>query len=225
MDRMPPPAPFKVLVFSATAAFRHESIPSGIAALQRLSAASQTTSTPFSVDCSEDAARSFNASSLAQYRVVVLLQASGEFLTTSTQIDAFQAFVRAGGGVVGVHCASFAMQSDDWYGRMIGAVFDNHPEPQRGRINIVDPTHPIITASLGNGQGMQKEEASGCWKWDWLDEWYNFKMHPHSGPAGDNDLHVLLTVDETSYSGGTHGEDHPVAWCQEFDGGRSFYAA
>jgi uncharacterized protein (TIGR03437 family) len=32
-------------------------------------------------------------------------------------------------------------------------------------------------------------------------------------------------LDETSYSGGSMGADHPIAWCQLYDGGRSWYTA
>jgi len=38
-------------------------------------------------------------------------------------------------------------------------------------------------------------------------------------------VHVLATLDETSYSGGKMGADHPIAWCQAIDGGRSWYTA
>lgn len=36
---------------------------------------------------------------------------------------------------------------------------------------------------------------------------------------------MLLTVDESTYDGGTMGADHPVAWDQEYGGGRSCYTA
>ncbi len=57
-------------------------------------------------------------------------------------------------------------------------------------------------------------------RWVWTDEWYNFK-----GPLTDN-LHVLLVVDESTYVDEKGmGEVHPIAWYQEYDGGRSFYTA
>lgn len=43
--------------------------------------------------------------------------------------------------------------------------------------------------------------------------------------ADHPDVHILLTVDEASYEGGTMGVDHPIAWHHEFNGGRAFYAA
>jgi type 1 glutamine amidotransferase len=55
-------------------------------------------------------------------------------------------------------------------------------------------------------------------RWNWTDEWYNFKSVP-------SNVQILLSVDEATYQGGTHGTNHPVSWCQEYDGGRSFYTA
>jgi type 1 glutamine amidotransferase len=48
------------------------------------------------------------------------------------------------------------------------------------------------------------------------DEWYNFKDI-------QSDLHVLISIDETSYSGGSNGANHPMAWYHNVDGGRAFY--
>jgi type 1 glutamine amidotransferase len=36
---------------------------------------------------------------------------------------------------------------------------------------------------------------------------------------------VLVTVDESSYSGGTMGDGHPIAWCHDSLGGPAFYTA
>jgi len=216
MDSQSEQEPFKVLVFSKTAAYRHSSIPAGIAALQKLSEASKsnlTSPVPFNVDMSEDAAL-FAPSTLEQYRVIVLLQVSGDFLDDK-QLEGLKDFVRRRhGGIVAIHCASFGMPSSEWYGRLIGAAFANHPEPQAGSITVVDPDHPILA------RGSEENAAARGDTWAWFDEWYNFKANPR-----DNEVHVLLNVDEGSYHGGTHGPDHPIAWCHEFEGGRSFYTA
>ncbi|KAK0609505.1 ThuA-like domain-containing protein [Bombardia bombarda] len=214
--------PFRVLIFSHTTAYRHASIPAGIRGIQRLASLSTSTRAPFTADATEDPAI-FSPSTLPTYRVIVLLQCSGDFLSPP-QLSTLQSFVRAGGGIVAIHCASYGQPSSPWYGRLIGAVFDNHPVPQTARVRIADANHSIIKDSLGRGVGMQQQQQQQQhqWEWLWLDEWYNFKTHPRSLSPH---LHVLLTVDEASYAGGTHGHDHPVAWCHDFDGGRSFYTA
>lgn len=204
---------FHVLVFSKTTGYRHASIPAGVSALKHLAHQSSSTGPPysshsFSVNATEDASV-FKPASLAAYRVIVLLQVSGDFLTRD-QLDALKGFVRAGGGIVAVHCASTGMPSDPWYGRMIGAVFSNHPDPQPGVVTVEDRDHCIVKDTLSSS------------RWRWHDEWYNYRENPR---LVSSDIRVLLSVDETSYEGGQHGADHPIAWCHEFEGARVFYTA
>jgi type 1 glutamine amidotransferase len=217
-----------VLVFSKTNGFRHESIPAGISAFQRLAEQSQssssTASSPFTVTATEDASI-FTDASLAKFDVIVLHQCSGDFLTEA-QADALKAFVRRGGGIVGVHCATTGMPSDPWYGRMLGAVFTDHPVPQDGVVTVNDPDHVIVRDSVGKGKGTwhgagDDGAAAAGVRWKCFDEWYNYAENPRS--VGD--LHVLYSVDESTYEGGKHGADHPIAWCHEFEGARVFYTA
>lgn len=116
--------PFKVLVFSKTKGYRHDSIPTGIAGLERLA----TETGLFTVTASEDATL-FHSSTLSNYRVIILLQSSGNFLDPA-QLEAFQDFVRSGGGVLSIHGAAAGMPSSEWYGRLVGAHFDMHPDPE-----------------------------------------------------------------------------------------------
>jgi len=53
--------------------------------------------------------------------------------------------------------------------------------------------------------------------WERRDEWYNYRTNPRPN------VNVLLTLDESTYNGGTMGADHPIAWYHEYDGGRAFY--
>lgn len=212
---------FSVLVFSRTNGYRHDSIEAGISALKDLAISSHDSSVPFNVDTTEDAIV-FNPATLAQYRVIVFLQASGEFFDNELQLDALKQFVRAGGGIVGIHCASTGLPSSAWYGSLIGGVFTDHPEPQTATVVVEDPGHPILSrgtalASNGAGESLGGHEM----EFKWHDEWYNFKANPRA----QDGLHVLLTVRETSYGGGHMGVDHPIAWCHEFEGGRVFYTA
>lgn len=222
-----PTAAFKTLVFSRTEAYRHASIPAGLAALEGLARRSTTSPTPFSMHATEDAIV-FNPSTLAQYRVVVFLQSSGEFFDNETQLEALKEFVRRGGGIVGIHCASTGLPSSEYYGRLIGAVFTDHPDPQQGVVVIEDPAHPIVSRVSGseNTTKVTNQDAASAVQRipadiDWFDEWYNFTSNPRILDG----IQVLMSVRETSYEGGTMGEDHPIVWCQEFDGGRSFYTA
>jgi type 1 glutamine amidotransferase len=189
-------AQFKVLVFSKTAGFRHDSIPDGIAMIQQLG-----TNNQFTVDTSEDATV-FNDANLANYKAVIFLNTTGDIFT-SDQKDAFQRYIQASGGFVGIHSASDTEHSWPWYGGLVGAFFLSHPAIQPATIKIEDTSNPS-TSFLGP-------------VWERTDEWYNFATNPR-GTA-----HVLATLDESTYTGGTMGADHPICWCQMYSGGRSWY--
>lgn len=191
---------FDVLVFSKTSGFRHGSIPSAITALTELSQAHG-----FEVAFTEDATV-FNAANLAQYEAVVFLLTSGDVLN-GTEQAAFEAYIRNGGGYVGVHSASDTEYSWPWYGQLVGSYFDNHPSIQNADVLLEDATHPST----------QNLPAT----WQRNDEWYNFQSNPRASAASD--IKVLLTLDEDSYNGGQMGDDHPISWYHEYDGGRSWY--
>ena len=36
-------------------------------------------------------------------------------------------------------------------------------------------------------------------------------------------MHVLAVIKESSYEGGTMGDDHPISWAHHYDGGRAWY--
>src|SRR5438552_19001187 len=111
---------FKVLVFSATAGFRHDSITNGIAAIQALGSTNS-----FSVDATEDAT-AFSDANLAQYKAIIFLNTTGTVLTNTAQETALQNFIRAGGGWVGIHSAADTEYSFPWYGGVVGADFASH---------------------------------------------------------------------------------------------------
>jgi type 1 glutamine amidotransferase len=188
-----------VLVFSATAGYRHDSIPTGVAALRELAAGHG-----LSVRHSEDP-RDLRPGRLAGCAAVVFLSPTGDVLDDAAR-DALRAYVTGGGGFLGVHAAACAEEAWPYYGELIGARFDGHPEIQRTAVTVGDRKHPA-TAHLPVS-------------WMWTDEWYNFR----AGPAG-RDVRVLATVDEGTYNGGTMGEPHPLVWCQEPGAGRAFYTA
>lgn len=192
------PAPFSALVFSRTTGFRHSSIPNGIAAVRRLGEMAN-----FSVDASEDPAL-FTEDNLSNYQVVLFLCTTGNILN-SDQKSAFERYIENGGGFVGIHSASDTEYDWPWYGGLVGAYFKNHPNIQQATAQIVDPDHPS-TVSLPA-------------EWGRTDEWYNFRTNPRGA------VHVLVQLDETSYRGGEMNFDHPISWCQDYDGGRSWYTA
>ncbi|TGJ87159.1 hypothetical protein E0Z10_g1612 [Xylaria hypoxylon] len=190
---------FSVFVFSKTVAYRHDSIPAGIEGLKQLGASTNS----FTVEASEDSSL-INTDFLSQFKVVLFLSTSGEFLSKE-ELHALKAFVNNGGGFVGIHCASSGMRSEPWYGELVGAYFTYHPDPQHSVVRVENNDHIIVS-------GFPNE-------FKWFDEWYNFTRNPR------DKVTVLLSTDESLYEGGAMGSDHPLAWCRELDGGRTFYTA
>ncbi|MBI5917271.1 MAG: ThuA domain-containing protein [Bacteroidetes bacterium] len=226
----------QVLVFSKTDGYRHASIEAGVEAIRKLG-----TDNGFLVEATEDSTV-FTEENLKNYAAVVFLNTSGNVLDNWQQAD-FQRFIEAGGGFVGVHAAAVTEMDWRWYGKLVGAAFDNHPEIQPAIIHVTDNNHPATKHLPAD--------------WPLTDEWYNYKPVPPGDKVllsasdvkkeadsagyvinvapelrwsfdgkGDflpKEAKVLLSLDEKSYKGGWHGASHPIAWAQEYEGGRSFY--
>lgn len=189
---------FRVLVFSKTNGFRHDSIPAGIALIRSLGAAHG-----FRVDASENAGL-FTPQNLRGYGAVIFLNTTGDVLNNS-QRAAFEAYIRGGGGWVGVHAAADTEQGWPFYGELLGrAWFRDHPEIQAATLQVEDGTHPST----------RHFPAS----FTFTDEWYSFQANPRGAAR------VLLKIDETSYSPGAGAMgDHPIAWSRTLGSGRAWY--
>lgn len=185
-----------ILVYSHTNGYRHEAIPDGIDAMESLAQEHGWT-----VDATEDSTI-FRPDRLSDVDVVVFLNTSGDVVGAEGQ-DALRAFVENGGGFVGVHAAADTEYDWSWYGRLVGAYFEDHPEIQEATVRVEDADHPS-TRALPD-------------EWVRRDEWYNYRSNPRDG------VRVLLTLDESTYEGGTMSDDHPIAWCHSVGDGRSWY--
>ncbi len=194
----PPPMPDassggRILVFSRTAGWRHDSIPVAVATLRSLAGEAG-----LAVDHTEDAG-AFSPGNLARYRAVVFANTTGDLLDAAQQA-AMEDFVRSGGGFVGVHAAADTEYDWPWYGALVGAYFHSHP--------------PGLQATRVRPE--RDGRAAGD-PWPVTDELYNYRHNPRGR------VQVIATVDERDYAGGTMGEDHPIVWCHPHDGGRAWY--
>ena len=156
----------------------------------------------FLVDTTEDASV-FTPENLKKYATVVFLSTTGNVLDSIQQL-AFEHYIKSGGGFVGIHSATDTEYDWPWYGQLVGAYFGSHPAQQTATFNIID-TNNIATRFLPRS-------------WKRHDELYNFKW------IGEG-LHVLIKIDENSYTGGKNGDNHPMSWYHDFEGGRAFYTA
>ena len=194
----------KILVFSKTAGYHHESIAEGNVAIQKLGSLNN-----FDVDTTTEAAM-FTEDTLKKYVAVVFLSTTGNVLDY-LQEAAFERYIQAGGGYMGIHAAADCEYDWGWYGRLVGGYFLSHPG--------INDTFPNIQPGILNV--VDKDNSATRFlpaEWKRTDEFYSYKKL-------SRDTKVLLKIDEKSYHGGANGDNHPMAWYHEYDGGRAFYTA
>lgn len=203
----PPKKGKKVLVYTKNGkGFVHDNIAASVAAIQKLGAENG-----FIVDVSDDPAV-MTEQNLRQYSALIFSNSNNEGFDTDAQKLAFQRYIQAGGGFVGIHSASGSERQWPWFSRMVGGKFLRHPKLQPFDLHVIDPSHPS-TAKL-----------PAVWKWE--DEcYYLTNLNP--------DIHVVLAADlntveddkKGEYPGAVFGHMFPTSWYHEFDGGRQWYTS
>ena len=184
----------------------HDNIAACAAAIKKMGAEND-----FAVDVSDDPG-AFTDDNLKRYRALVFDNTNNEIFDNESQKEALQRYIRAGGGFVGLHSASGSMRQWPWFWSMLGGKFNRHARFQKFTVLVKDPKDPA-TAHLPP-------------KFEWTDEFY-YLDHMAEG------LHVLLAGDLSSvddpakdkYPGAKFGNEVPLAWRHEFDGGREWYTA
>jgi type 1 glutamine amidotransferase len=154
----------------------------------------------------------FTSANLARFDALVFANSNNEGFDTEEQKLAFQDYIRSGGGFMALHSANATEREWPWYWAMVGGKFIRHAPHQEFDVLVTDPNHPA-TSHLPA-------------RWTIKDEcYYSFQLNP--------DIHVLLSADMTTvedegkddYPGETFGQQFPLCWCHEFEGGRQFYTA
>lgn len=190
-------APIRVLMLTATAGFRHDSIATAHQVMGSLAAATGE----LTVTATESVS-AITASSLTAYDVLFFALTSGELDFGNDQKTAIVNVVTGGGGFLGVHSASDTLYEWPDYGRLVGAYFKEHPWVQQASVVVEDQSHPA-TAGLGA-------------RFSLVEEFYTFRENPRPR------VQVLLRLDPASV--GADG-DYPLAWAQSIGEGRTYYNA
>jgi type 1 glutamine amidotransferase len=193
----PATVPVRVLMLTATAGFRHDSIPTARNVVASLAAQSGA----FTVTATEDL-REVTAARLASTDVIMFALTTGELAFDEAQKSAIAGFVDNGGGFIGIHSAADTLYQWPEYGRLIGAYFKEHPWTQAAAVVVEDRGHPTTT-------GLATPFRI-------LEEFYTFQRNPRGS------VDVLLTLDPRSV--GADG-DYPLAWAQSIGRGRAYYNA
>src|SRR5215831_3427255 len=194
--------PKRILYLTLSAGFKHDSIPTSIEVMRGLDPSR------LQVIATEDTSL-INAESLRTFDAVFFFT-TGELPLSDAQKGALLDFVRSGKGFGGVHSATDTLYTWPEYAGLIGGTFDGHPWAQRVRIDVEDPTSPIV-ASLGVGFELD-------------DEIYQFRNFSRDR------VRVLMSLDTSSVDVSAPGvnrtdNDFALAWVQPYGQGRVFYAA
>jgi type 1 glutamine amidotransferase len=192
-----PPPYTEIAVLTETKGYRHESIEAGMQML--LANASKWKAVFTEMKDSKE----FSTSVHSRYEILVLLNTTGDLFEADEQ-TALENYVRNGGKILAIHAATDAEYDWPVYADMLGAWFNDHPAIQEATLKVNQPAHTSVKEIPVN--------------WVRTDEWYNFKNMKQG-------LDVVVSIDETTYTGGTHGANHPISWCQGFGKGKVFYTA
>ncbi|HEV8555850.1 MAG TPA: ThuA domain-containing protein [Actinophytocola sp.] len=208
---------YKVLLYTRTAGPRHAdlgpALPAGLdpvlapANVVQNAIVAMGQQHGFAVDWTEDVTQLATPARLFNYNAVIFFSTSRDTLDDAAQTSLRQ-YLRGGGGFVGVHNAFGTEYNWPWYEGLLGnANFYDHGPLQQATVQIVD-RRDVST------QGLPA-------RWTFTDEWYNLVPFP-------TQVRFLATVDESTMATKQtkghpgHGDFHPVAWCQYYDGGRAW---
>ena len=203
----------KVLIFTKNGlsvngkkGFVHKNIPNSIKALEEICKLKKIKTV-----ASEDTSL-FTDAYLAQFDAIIFSNANNEVFDTEEQKQAFQRYIRNGGGYIGIHSSNAVERDWPWYWALVGGKFIRHAPHQEFDVVVTDANHPS-TEFLNK-------------RWEVDDEcYYSTNLNP--------DIHVLLSADMTTvedkqkseYPNNIFGDYFPLCWSHEFDGGRQWYTA
>jgi type 1 glutamine amidotransferase len=197
----------RILVYTKNGkGYVHDNIQSSVDAIRKMG-----TERGFAVDVADDP-KIFTAENLKQYRALVFSNTNNEAFENDAQRDAFQRYIRSGGGFVGIHSASGSERNWPYFWSVLGGKFVRHPKLQSFVVRVKDPTHPAV-------KGLPAT-------FDWADECYYLDhLNPGIRPLLVTDPAKIDDPQKAAYPGDRFGDALPLAWAQKFDGGREFYTA
>ena len=182
----------------------HDNIAESVAAIRKLGEENG-----FAVEHSDDPTL-FAPGKLSRFQAIVFANSNNEAFATDAQRNAFQAYIRKGGGFVGIHSATGSERNWPWYWAMLGGSFDYHPVMQSFEVRVTGPRHPATT--MLPAQFVVEDE---CY------------FHKNMNPG----IIALLVADQTRLRdekrgerpGNEFGSALPIAWYHHFEGARVFY--
>lgn len=201
----------RVLVYSKTEAFCHDSIAAGNYALWLMGKVTGAYECEFI-----DEKSVFTPQTLRRFDAIVFNNPCKVELAEVSQRQAILEFVAHGKGFVGIHCAADCFR--DWAqgSEMLGGLFRSHPWEATGTwaVKIDEPNHPLVRPFHGQGFYVQ-------------DEIFQMGESPYSRDK----LRVLMSLDMTkgvnkNVDGAIRADqDVAISWIRTYDQGRVFFCS
>lgn len=188
---------FRVLVVASRAKDHLKMIAAARPFFEAMAAANH-----FDLDFSDDTSL-INPANLSRYQVFVMLHLA-PFDMSGSQQAALQHFVEEGKGWVGIHAAGLTGRQFrgagspywQWFEDFMGGIiYSPHPAFQKATLIVEDREFPA-TRHLPAHMEVP-------------DEWYEFDKSPR------DKVHVLASVDESSYHQNKPMGDHPIIWTNQ----------
>lgn len=215
----------RILLYTKTAGYRHASIPVAVQTITSLGNGSlmlprsaidpSVSALRWDTANTEDETQFHNLTFLFQFDAIGFLSTTDQDPPlTGTVLDDqglrnFASYIQQGGNYFGIHSASATLFGAPFYGRLVGAYFDYHPQIQNVSVKAVNASHP--STSIWPADGLRIYE-----------EVYNFRSDPRNLPSP---AHVLVTnastyedpgVNPQGFRNGTNGPaPHPLAWWRQ----------
>lgn len=196
----------KVLLYTKNGeGYVHENIPSSIQAIQKLGEENG-----FEVVASEDPAL-FTDENLSQYDALIFSNTNNEVFDTENQRQAFKNYIQNGGGFVAIHSTSGSERDWPWFSQLVGGNFERHAPQQDFTVDVINRAHPS-TSHLPARWNIVNDEC-----------YYLKELNPAINVLLSADMNTVEDERKEDYPGELFGDDFPLAWNQEFDGGRQWY--
>ena len=193
----------KILVVSVTEGFVHAAIPTGEKIIGDLALgkdAGRLWDTDYA-RTDDELKQKTTPDALKNYSVIVFNNTTGDLPLADR--DAFMAWVKNGGGVVGIHAATDTFHNWPEFIDMIGGEFLTHGQQSEVEFIVEDPSHPA-TAKLPR-------------TFKHTEEIYIVKNFSRSN------VRVLISLDKNPTT--QEPGDYPVAWVRDYGKGRVFYTS
>lgn len=211
-----PKAKRKVLVYSKTVGFRHDSIPIGTKTFAMMGDKTGAYTAVLTEDPSY-----FAPDKLKEFDAVVMLNTTGDCLRPSNDKagkeaeeiykKSLQEFVAGGKGLMGTHSATDTYHNWKAFNKMMGGTFDGHPWHQKIPVKNLEPKHPLNAAFDGKDFEIN-------------DEIYQFRADGGQ-PKERTFLLVLDTGKFDTKAGKRKDGQYPISWVSTYGKGRTFYCS